>query len=195
MKRLALLAVSCVVLTSCSGASGTSERPPVPEATPSMSGSWTPALPATSPTPRAHVDFSVTITTDQSNYNGGEAVGFTVEICNQGPPTTTEGYGGTDIPFSYRILDEADGVVADDSHAFRTLELRTVQWSEHQCRTARMSWDQRFWNRPEDEPSEPPEVYGTPVRGDEVPTGRYRIRISSSLGTATSAAFELSRPD
>lgn len=140
-----------------------------------------------------HNRFSITVTTDRHTYPDGEPVAFTVEICNQGPPTTTEGGGGSDIPFSYRILDEQDRVVADDSHAVRTTELRMVRWAEDRCRVARASWDQHYWNRPEDRPSEPAEIYGTPHRGDLVPEGHHRIRIDSSQGSATSVPFELHR--
>lgn len=140
-----------------------------------------------------HKQFSVTVNTDRDAYAADEPVTFTVEICNQGPPTTTEGGGGSDIPFSYQIVDEQDEVVADDSHAVHTMELRMVRWAQGQCRTAQRSWDQHYWNRPEDRPSEPPEIYGTPQRGELVPPGSYRVRINSSLGSATSAPFEIQR--
>lgn len=89
--------------------------------------------------------------------------------------------------------DDRIYVVVDDSHAIRTLELRMVKWTPGQCRTQRSSWDQHRWNPPEDQPSEPPELHGTPQRGDEVHAGEYRVRAVASQGTATSVPFELQR--
>lgn len=195
MSRSVVLALACVaaVLTSCGGTNAQIEGPGSPGTLPPKP---TPAATTTIPTPTApgaHSEFSVGVTTDRESYATGESVTFTVEICNRGPATTTEGYGGSDIPFSYQILDEQDEVVADDSHALRTTELRMVRWSEGRCRTAQASWDQHYWNRAEDRPSEPPEVHGTPQRGDLVPPGGYRIRVDSSHGRATSNPFELQR--
>lgn len=136
-------------------------------------------------------EFAVTVTAEQEAYAEGETVTFRVEVCNRGPATTTEGGGGSEIPFSFQVLDGQDEVVADDSHVVRTLEIIIVRWSEGQCRTAQASWDQHYWNRAEDRPSEPPEVYGVPQRGDRVPPGDYRIRVTTSQGTATSEPFEL----
>lgn len=135
----------------------------------------------------------MSVTTDREDYAEGETITFTVEICNQGPATTTEGGGGSDIPFSFSILDERGQVVADDTHAVRTMELRMVRWAPGQCREAQGTWDQHHWNRPRDQPSEPPEIHGTPQRGERVPAGAYRVRISTSLGSSTSAPFEVHR--
>lgn len=141
----------------------------------------------------SHDGFSVDVITGREDYAEGETVTFTVEICNQGPAITTEGGGGSDIPLSFSILDEQGRVVADDTHSFRTMELRMVRWAPGQCRDAQGTWDQHYWNRPRDRPSEPPEIHGTPQRGETVPAGAYRVRISTSLGSSTSAPFELQR--
>ncbi len=100
-------------------------------------------------------------------------------------------WGGTDIPYSFAIIDADGNVVADDSHAVRTMELRIVTWRTGQCRQGSGTWDQHYWNRPADEPSEPPDALGTPIRGDRVPPGRYRVRIDSPLGEATSEPFRI----
>lgn len=127
--------------------------------------------------------FTVTVTTDRAELVPGEDVAFTVEVCNTGPATTTEGYGGSDIPFHFTIADTDGKVVADDSHRLRTLELRQVRWRTGECRQEGGRWDGHHWNRPEDQPTEPD---GTPVVGDPVPAGEYVIRVTGGLGTATS---------
>lgn len=188
------LLLTTAVLTSCAGTGlgGSAGDPGAmsPTATPTAATS----VPA-SEAPVEHDEFAVTVTTEQEAYADGETVTFRVEVCNRGPATTTEGGGGSDIPIWFQILDGQGEVVADDSHAVRTLEIKFVRWSEGQCRTAQASWDQHYWNRAEDRPSEPPEIYGTPQRGDLVPPGDYRIRVTTPQGTATSAPFELQQRD
>lgn len=130
--------------------------------------------------------FTVTVTTDRPQLAPGEEVAFTVEVCNTGPATTTEGGGGSDIPFNFRVEDADGRVVADDSHRFRTLELREVRWRTGECRQGGGRWDGHHWNRPEDQSTEPPDLDGTPVVGDPVPAGEYVIRVTGGLGTATS---------
>jgi hypothetical protein len=140
-------------------------------------------------------EFSVEVTADQSSYSEGDVVEFAIEICNLATATTTAGGGGSDIPTNFEVLDQDGAVIADDSHETRTMERRVVPWGQDQCRTARGSWDQHFWNRPEDRPSEWPDVYGELQRGEVVPHGYYRVRVTSVQGTATSASFELLPPD
>jgi hypothetical protein len=132
----------------------------------------------------------VTFRTDRPRYPAGEEVTFTVETCNLGTPTTVK-EGGP--PFSFTIRDADGPVVADDSHAVSTLALRGVSWAAGECREATGSWDQHFWNRHEDAPAEPREVWGLPNRGDEVTRGQYQVSISSLYGSATSEGFTLDR--
>jgi hypothetical protein len=115
-------------------------------------------------------------------------VTFTVETCNVGAPTTTEEGGPA---FGFTILDGDGRVVADTRHVVSTLELRVVSWAAEECRHATGNWDQHYWNRPEDAPTEPPEVLGFPNRGGRVPPGQYRVSISSPYGSATSEPFTL----
>jgi hypothetical protein len=137
-----------------------------------------------------HDGFHVTVRTDRERYVAGEEVTFTVETCNLGAPTTTE-EGGP--PFAFTIRDADGRVVADDRHVISTLALRGVSWTAGECRVVTGSWDQHFWNRLEDAPAEPPEVWGLPNRGDEVPGGQYQVSISSLYGGATSEPFTLER--
>jgi hypothetical protein len=137
-----------------------------------------------------HDGFHVTVRTDRERYVAGEEVTFTVATCNRGAPTTTE-EGGP--PFAFTIRDADGRVVADDSHALSTLALREVSWTAGECRVVTGSWDQHLWNRLEDAPAEPPEVWGLPDRGDEVPGGQYQVSISSLYGSATSEPFTLER--
>ena len=184
-----LLAVA--VLASCGADNArigsAHETRPAPPTSSAASATSTPT------SPRAHEDFSVSVTAGRADYNEGETISFTVGICNQGPATTTEGWGGSDIPFSFSVLDEEGLVVADDTHAIRTTELRMVPWAPGQCRDTTSTWDQYHWNRPEDRAPEPPEIHGTPLRGGTVPAGEYRVRVSAPLGTSTSAPFEIHR--
>lgn len=184
------------LLVSCGSSTPEAAREPSPSPSPSLSPP-VPVVPSfpTATAPDGHGEFTVSVTTDADGYGEAETVTAIVEVCNQGPATTTEGGGGSDIPFSFHIVDERGDVVADDSHAVRTSELRMVQWDEQECREAQLSWNQHHWNRPEDRPSEPPEVYGTPQEGALVPPGAYRIRVTSSFGTATSEPFEVRRTE
>jgi hypothetical protein len=136
--------------------------------------------------------FHVTVRTDRPRSVAGEEVTFTVETCNLGTPTTVE-EGGP--PFAFTIRDADGRVVADDSHVISTLALRGVSWLAGACREATGSWDQHFWNRHEDVPAAPPEVWGLPNRGDEVPGGQYHVSISSLYGSATSEGFTLDLSD
>lgn len=130
--------------------------------------------------------FTVTVTTDRAELVPGEELTFTVEVCNTGPATTTEGGGGSEIPFRFTVEDADGRVLADDSHRVVTLELIQVPWETGQCRQARGRWDGHHWNRPEDQPTEPPDVIGVPIVGDPVPAGEYVIRVAAGrLGTAT----------
>ena len=186
-----VLLLAAAVLTSCGGTDaeigGPHETRPASPTPPAARANSTP------PSPRGHGDFSVSVAVGREDYGEGETISFTVEVCNQGSATTTEGWGGSDIPFSFSILDEQGQVVADDTHAVRTTELRIVPWGPGQCRDAQSTWDQQYWNRPEGRSSEPPEIHGTPRRGGTVPAGEYRIRISAALGTSTSVPFEIHR--
>lgn len=130
--------------------------------------------------------FTVTVSTDRAELVPGEELTFTVEVCNTGPATTTEGGGGSEIPIRFTVEDAGGRVVADDSHRVVTLEVIYVPWETGQCRQARGRWDGHYWNRPEDQPTEPPDVAGRPVVGDPVPAGEYLIRVAAGrLGTAT----------
>jgi hypothetical protein len=135
-----------------------------------------------------HDGFHVTVRPDRERYVADDEVRFTVETCNLGAPTTTE-EGGP--PFGFTIRDADGRIVADDSHVISTLALRGVSWTAGACREATASWDQHVWNRHEDVPAEPPEVWGLPTRGDQVPRGQYRVSISSRYGSATSEPFTL----
>jgi hypothetical protein len=135
-----------------------------------------------------HDGFHETVRTDRPRYSAGEEVIFTVETCNLGTPTTVE-EGGP--PFSFTIRNAAGRVVADDGHVLSTLALRGVSWAAGECREATGSWDQHSWNRDEDAPAEPREVWGLPNRGDKVPSGQYHVSISSLYGSATSEVFTL----
>jgi hypothetical protein len=140
----------------------------------------------------AHDGFHVTVRTGRARYQAGEEVTFTVETCNLGTPTTVE-EGGP--PFGFTIRDDAGRVVADDSHVLSTLALRGVSWAAGECREATGRWDQHYWNRHEDVPAEPPEVWGLPNRGNKVPGGQYHVSISSLYGSATSEGFTLDLSD
>lgn len=130
--------------------------------------------------------FTVTVTPDRAELVPGEELTYTVEVCNTGPATTTEGGGGSDIPFRFTVQNADGRVVADDSHRVSTMELRQVPWRVGQCREVHGRWDGHHWNRPEDQPTEPPDVIGNPVIGDPVPAGEYVIQVTGRLGTATS---------
>lgn len=125
----------------------------------------------------AHVDgFRVRVTTDKEVYEHGEAVAATVRVCRTGLlPTTTSGGGGTHLPVDFRVLDVEGNVVADSSHAVRTLELRTVHWLPGQCRSVQLHWDQHYWNQPGAE--RPRDVVGVPARGLAVPAGQYVFEV------------------
>ena len=125
----------------------------------------------------AHVDgFRVSVTTDKEVYEHGHAVAATVRVCRTSlMPTTTNGGGGTHLPVEFRVLDVEGNVVADGSHAVRTLELRIVHWLPGQCRSAHLHWDQHYWNQPGAE--RPRDVVGVPARGPAVPAGRYVFEV------------------
>lgn len=195
MRWGAIFAVPLTIaaLTGCGGPDDGARGQAPSRSGPSSSPTSTTSTASHGASPDMHSQFSVAVSTDKEAYTEGEPDLLAVEICNEGRATTTEGGGGSDIPFSYQIVDEQGQVVADDSHTVHTMELRIVRWSEGQCRTAQTSWDQHYWNRSEDRPSEPPEVFGTPQRGHLVPPGVYRIRMDSSQGGATSTPFKLHR--
>jgi hypothetical protein len=95
-----------------------------------------------------------------------------VRVCRIGLlPATTSGGGGTHLPVEFRVLNVEGSVVADSSHAVRTLELFTVHWLPGQCRSAHLHWDQHYWNQAGAET--PDDVVGVPARGPRVPAGRY----------------------
>lgn len=191
VRRVTLAVTAAVLLSACGvAATPTAGIPDDLPATPAPAPD-DPTPPAPADATRPHGDgFQVTVHTDRNRYTSGDEVTFTVAICNLGPPTTVE--EGSDS-FRFTVRNTTGQTVADDSHALYTGDLRRTQWQTGDCRTHTGSWDQHYWNRPDDEPTEEPDTFGLPTRGSEVPAGQYTIRISTYYGSATTDPFTLER--
>lgn len=111
------------------------------------------------------------------------AVSFEIHGCsNSFFPISADRRHGT-----WRIVDVATGdTVADTSHAVYALVLVTETFGPRECvRALTESWDGHYWNqdgRPDD---------GTPVRGDRVRAGRYRLEASWGGLAAKHVEFEI----
>lgn len=116
---------------------------------------------------------------DQPSYRAGEPVRVTFSVCWAGVhPAIVSSGGGTPVLTSFKVVDEDGRAVANSSHLVRTSELFQVWWVPGQCRTIEKQWDQRYWNQ-EERPHGPD---GTPVHGERVPPGRYRMEVQWQTG-------------
>jgi hypothetical protein len=121
--------------------------------------------------------FRQTVQTDQREYRPDDGVVIHTRVCRSRPwPVFTSSGGGTDLLTSFAIIDSGGDVVADDTHAVRTMELRRVPWLPGMCRTARHEWDQRYWNQGE-LPEGDRVALGAPIRGERVPPDDYRAQV------------------
>jgi hypothetical protein len=140
-----------------------------------------------------YVGFDVRLATNRESYGPDETVTFTLTVCNGDQPAVTSG-GGSLLPGSF-VVEAADGTrVADDTHRLRTPILLEVPWQPGECREITDSWDQHFWNRPDDVASaSPADTGGVPVVGGLVAAGEYRVVVSLADGPVMAEAFSLTR--
>lgn len=104
----------------------------------------------------------------ESPATADEPTVLEISVCsNSVLPTATD-----DGRPSWQIRSASSGeVVADNSHAITTAELKRLQWRPRQCRVVTEEvWDGRRWNQAG---AATPEVVGTPARGERVAPGHY----------------------
>ncbi len=131
--------------------------------------------------------FRVEVRSFEASDDGN--VSFEIYGCSNSlrPISAEERYGW------WRVVDTAtEEIVADTSHVVRPAIGITRSFGPRACAPAPTeSWDGRYWNVAEPPPGF---VYGNPVRGEPVPSGRYRLEATWGEFSAPAIEFDLSQP-
>jgi hypothetical protein len=113
---------------------------------------------------------------EHERYDPDRAVEVTYRVCRSRPwPTRTRSPGpeGGRLVADFRVLGEDDVVVAQPGGGYVLLAAATWWWPG-QCRSANFEWDQHEANAGQRQSDGPGEAL-SPVAGDRVEPGRYRV--------------------